>query len=137
MTRNQHRARFLVAALTALLTGSFAGASGLVLCLGTDGHRALELEHPGTECPTLAASQDTSAVSVQPSAECLDLPAAGTGPTVLSSVDRDEVPTPPLAFLAATPEPVRLLETRLPGAIDARAGPPNLARHLRSTVLLV
>lgn len=137
MSQRHHRARFLVAALTALLMGSFVGATGLVLCLGTDGHRALELEHPGMECPTLASSQDTSGISVQPLAECLDLPATGTGPTALSSVDRDRVPTPPLAFLAATPDPAPLIEARVPFPIDARAGPLHLARHLRSTVLLV
>ena len=137
MSQRHHRASFLVAALTALLTGSFVGTTGFVLCIGTNGHRALELEHPGTECPTLASSQDTSAVTVQPSAECLDLPAAGTGPTARSSADSDRVPTPPVAFLAASPEHAPLVETRLPSPIGAGAGPPNLALHLRSTILLV
>jgi len=91
MSHRHHRARFLVAALTALLTGSFARATGLVLYVGTNGHRALELEHPGTECPTLASSRDTSAVSVHPSAKYLDLAATGTGPTALSSDDSERL----------------------------------------------
>jgi hypothetical protein len=137
MSPRRHRGRFLVAALTALWTGSFVGATGLVLCVGTNGHRALEREHFGMECPTLASSQDTSAVSIRPSAECLDLPAAGTGPTALLSVDPDLAPTPTAAGRAASPEPAPRLETRLPGPIEARAGPPDVAQHLRSTVLLV
>ncbi len=137
MSQRHHRARRLLAALTALLTGGFVGATGLVLCLGTNGHRALELEHPGMECPTQAGWQNASGISVQPSAECLDLPAAGASATALSYEATDRVPTPPVAFLAARPELAPLIETRLPGPIDARTGPPRIARHLRSTVLLV
>lgn len=128
------RARFLGAALSALLGGSFAGATGLVLCLGSDGHRAVEPEHPGTECPTLASSRDAS--GVQPSADCFDLPGADAGPATLSSGDADRVPVAPVTFLPASPEPAPA-QTRLAAPIDARAAPPNLAAHLRSTVLLV
>jgi hypothetical protein len=137
MGRRHHRARLLVAALTALMTGSFVGSTGLVLCVGTNGHRALELEHPGMECPTLAGPQGARGVSVQPSPGCLDVPAVGTGPTVLPSVDPGQLPTAPLAFLPATPEPARRVQTRRPGCVGARAAPLHLARHLRSTVLLV
>lgn len=121
----------------ALLTSDFAGAAGLVLCVGENGHRAVELQHPGMDCPTLAPPQTTNEISVQPSEECLDLPAAGTSPITLSSIDTERAPTPPAVALAAIPEPERHLEARLPGLIDARAGPPNRALHLRSTVLLV
>jgi len=89
------------------------------------------------ECPTLASPQGASAVSVQPSPKCLDVPAVGTGPTVLRSVDLGQLLSVPLAFLASHPEPARLVQTRVPPCADARAAPLRLARHLRSTVLLV
>jgi hypothetical protein len=133
MSQSQHRARVLVAALTALLTGSFVGSTGLVLCVGTNGHRALELEHPGMECPTLAAPQGAGGVSLQPAPRCLDVPAVGTGPTGLPSVYLGQMPTAPLTVLPATPEPARLPQTRVPTGATARAAP----RHLRTTVLLV
>jgi hypothetical protein len=137
MTRRHHLTGVLVAALTALSTGSFIGSTGLVFCVGTNGHRALELEHPGMECPTLVSSQNTRGISMQPSAECLDLPAVGTGSTALSSPESDRVPTAPVTFLTASPECTPRIARRPPAATEARAGPPDLALHLRSTVLLV
>jgi hypothetical protein len=137
MTGRNRRAMWLVAALTALLSGSVVGSTGLVLCIGANGHRALELEHTGMECPTLAGSQDAHGVSAQPSPKCLDVPAIGTGPTLLPSVDLGHLPPAPLAFLPATLEPARLVPMRVPTCVDPRAAPLALARHLRSTVLLV
>jgi len=137
MTHGPTQAKLLGAALVALLTGSLAGASGLVLCVGTDGHRAVELEHAGTECPTLASSQSGTGISLQTPAECFDLPAAGSGPTVPPSSDPERVPMPPMAFLAVRLEPAAGIETQLLASTDARAGPPSLALHLTSTVLLV
>jgi hypothetical protein len=140
MTRRRNGARWLVAALTALLTGSFA--SGLVLCLGPDGHRALEFQHPGTSCPTLASdAAGTPAISATPIAQllatCFDLPAVGSVDAALLSAEPERVPTTTLAVLAPIPSPALRVATRLAAPIPARAGPPSLARHLRSTVLLV
>ena len=136
--RKRHSARLLGAALATLLTGTLAGASGLVLCLGADGHRALELEHGGRDCPTVASeARASTGISLQSPAECLDLPTAGTGPMTPSSSDPDRVPEPPVTFLVASPEVAPKIESRLPGPTEVRTGPPDLAAHLRSTVLLV
>ena len=141
MTRRRH-ARWLVAALTALLTGGFAGATGLVLCLGSDGHRALELQHPGTSCPTLAGeAAGSAAISATPVAKtlatCLDVPAVGSVDGALLSAEPDRVPTPTFALLAPMPSPAPRVAAHMAASNPARAGPPPLARHLRSTVLLV
>lgn len=142
MTRRRHGARWLVAAFTTLLTAVFAGATGLVLCLGSDGHRALELQHPGTSCPTLASdASGTAAISATPIAKtlatCLDLPAVGSVDGALLSAEPDRVPTPTLAILAPIASPAPRAAAHLAAPNPARAGPPPLARHLRSTVLLV
>ena len=137
MKQRRHSARFLVAVFTTLLSGSLAAVPGLVLCLGSDGHRAIEFEHGRRECLTLATSQGATATSVQPGSECVDLPAAGTGSMARSSSDRDPVPMPPVAFLVVSPEPTPPVAPQLPASTDARAGLLGLALHLRSTVLLV
>lgn len=142
MTRRRHGARWLVTALTALLTAGFAGSTGLVLCLGPDGHRALELQHPGTSCPTLAdETAGSAAVSAAPVAKalaaCLDLPTIGSVDGALLSAEPDRVPTPTLAVLAPIPSATPRAATRALAPSTTRAGPPPLARHLRSTVLLV
>lgn len=137
MSQARHSMRFLVAAITLLLTGSLVGASDLVLCIGADGHRALEREHDTTGCPTLASERPDLYVSMATPEVCFDLPATGGSPLAPSSSDAERVPTPPAALLAALPEPAPHIEAPLPASTDARAGPPSLAPHLRSTVLLV
>lgn len=120
-----------------LLMSVSAGATGLVLCLGSDGHRALEFEHAEMRCPSFAGPQDDGGVTIQRSSACIDLPAPGTGAILLSSIDPDPVPAPPLAFLVAGLEPARRIEERLPRSVEARAGPVRLTGQLRSTVLRV
>jgi hypothetical protein len=145
MIQGQGQKRLLATALAVLLTSSFAGASSLVLCLGSDGHRGLELAHPAAECPTFASDDAASdfavsasiSVSLQAPSECLDLPAAGTGPFRLAPADAQQVPAPPLALIPATPEPRAQAENRLRGAITAPNVPRELVRQLRATVLLV
>lgn len=142
MTRRRHGARWLVAALTALITAGFAGASGLVLCLGSDGHRALELQHPGMVCTAVAGdAADARAISAVPIgaalATCFDLPAVGGADAALPSAELVRVPTPPLAIRAPIPALAAREATYTPAPVPARAAPPPLARHLRSTHLLV
>ena len=136
MSQGRHSTRFLVAAITALLTSGLVGSSGLVLCIGADGHRALEREHDATGCPTLASSQPDRYLSAATPEACFDLPAAGSSPMAPSSAEDERVPPPPVALLPSLPEPPPRIEA-LPASTDARAGPPSLAPHLRSTVLLV
>jgi len=121
----------------ALLTVSLADASGIVFCVGVDGHREIELEHGGRECHPPENSQDPAGISVQPGSECLDLPAIGTSAITLPSFNADQVPVPPVVFLAVSLEFTPRIETRLVAQTDARAGPANLSLHIRSTVLLV
>jgi hypothetical protein len=139
MTRRTRKARLLGAALTVLLSVGLAGFSGLVLCIGADGHRALEVEHAGIAHPTAnGIGGGVQASLQQPSpADCLDLPATGSSPVVPSPLDADRLPLPPPAILAALPEPTPRSETRLSADADSRAGPCSLAPHLASTVLLV
>lgn len=143
MIQGQGHRRLFATALAVLLTSSFAGTSSLVLCLGSDGHRELELAHPAAECPTFASNDAASdlavavSASLEPRSECLDLPAAGTGPFRLAPADAQQVPAPPLALVPETPEPRAEAETRLRIAIGARNAPRELARQLRATVLLV
>lgn len=137
MLQGNRGASWLATALTSLLVMGFAGATRLVLCLGPDGHRALELAHPGMECSTLASSRNLRGTSLEPLAECLDLPASGAGPSVVSSLDPDRLPTPAAVPAAASPEPASPGETAFAAPVAARAGPVPLARHLRSTVLRV
>lgn len=137
MRQKRRSTRLLAAALAALLVDSLAGASGLVLCLGAGGHLAIEIEHDAAGCPTLTNSKGVSGVSVQPQGECVDIPSAGTGLMTASSFEAAQVPTPPVAFVVPYPESTPRVETRNSASADARAGPPDRARHLRSTVLLV
>jgi hypothetical protein len=136
MSTSQQRGRLLVTALAAVLAGSFSGAPDLVLCLGANGHRALEIEHPGMLCASLAGAGDTSGLSAPPLAECLDLPTSGAGPTGPSFSDPERMPTPPPALRVASPQPPPLAEALRPEPIAARAGPDPGSRQLRSTVLL-
>lgn len=139
MNQKRQSTRLLVAALTALLMSSLVGASGFVLCLGSDGHREIEVEHTGTVCPSLVSSHGTatSSLSLQATAECSDFPTSGNVPTAPSSFEPDRVSPPPLVFLAAHADPIPRIEALLRASTDARAGPPSLAPHLTSTVLLV
>lgn len=137
MSQGRHSTRLLLAAITALLTGSLVGSSDLVLCIGADGHRALEREHDATGCPTLAGSQPELHVSMATPGVCFDLPATGGSPMAPSSAEGERLPTPPAPLLATPLEPPTRIETPLPASTDARAGPPSLALHLPSTVLLV
>jgi len=142
MIRKRFRARRLAAALMVLLTASFAGATDLVLCFGSDGHRALELQHPGPSCPTPASdTAGTAAISASPAAKtlatCLDLPAMGSVNGGVVSAEPDRVPTPTLAMLARIPTLAPRATARAFAPSPTRAGLPPLARHLRSTVLLV
>lgn len=137
MTYRHQPKRLLAAAMMALLTGGLAGSSTLVLCLGADGHRAIEVEHGGGDCPTIAGSLNAAGVSAQAPSECLDLPAVGTGPVVSPSSEAAQLPKPPTSSLPCRPEPAPQIEAGLSPPTDARAGPPSLAPHLRSTVLLV
>lgn len=136
MKQGRDRGLLFGAVFTALF-GSFLASSGLVLCLGADGHRALELEHGTTGCPTLAAGPNTEAMTVQVPAECLDLSVAGTALKTSSTADDERTFTAPLAFVAVAVEPVRPVLGRTPTPNEARDGPPNVALHLASTVLLV
>jgi hypothetical protein len=142
MIRRRSRTRWLVAALLALLAAGFVDATGLVLCLGPDGHRALEIEHPGVACPTLAshaagAAAISTATAADALATCLDLPAIGGTDGAPLSVEPHDVPTPDLATGSATATAASCAATRMRAPGPVRAGPPPLARHLRSTVLLV
>lgn len=137
MSQRRYGTRLLVAAIATLLTGSLAGAPELVLCLGADGHRAIELEHDGTECPAIARTQGATGVSVWAPTECFDIPAAGSGPTTPSSFEAGRGLTPPVALLAVCLEAPRRSRESLPAPTGARTARPNLALHLNSTVLLV
>ena len=133
VTQRCQSTRLLVVAITTLLTGSLADASRLVLCLGTDGHSAIEFEHNASVCPTLASSQGGTTVSVQSQVRCLDVPSAGTGPITASAFHADGIRAPLVAFMVPVQKPTARIGTEA----NARAGPLDLARHLRSTVLLV
>ena len=139
MIRRTRSAHLLGAAITLLLSVGLVGFSGLVLCVGADGHRALEIEHAGIAHPTANSLAGSAQASLQqPSAaDCLDLPATGSSPVVPSPSDADRLPVPAPAILAALPEPAPRTEARLAAVVDARAGPSPLAGHLASTVLLV
>lgn len=139
MIRRTRNASLLSVALTVVLTAGLAGFSGLVLCIGADGHRALEIEHTGIAHPAGNVLANSAGASLQQPApaDCLDLPAAGSSPVVPSPGDADRLPLPAPAILAALPEPAPRIETRFSAAVDARAGPSPLALHLASTVLLV
>jgi hypothetical protein len=137
MSHGRHSTRLLAAAIATLLVGGLSGAPGLVLCLGADGHRAIEFEHGRTECRTLAGPRGATSTSLQAPAECFDLPAAGAGPATATSFDNLREFVAPLSFLAIRTERVPSIETRLRTSVDARAGPVSLAPHLISTVLLV
>ena len=51
MRQKRHSATlFFATALTALLPGQLAGASGLIFCGGPSGCRAIELEHGAAAC---------------------------------------------------------------------------------------
>jgi hypothetical protein len=128
MSTSQQRGRFLVAALAAVLAGGFSGAP--------NGHRALEIEHPGMRCTSLEGVGDTSGLSAPPLADCLDVPTSGAGPTGPSTSDPEQVPTPPPALRVASPQPPPLAEALRPEPSAARAGPDPGSRQLRSTVLL-
>ena len=137
MSQRHRITRLLVAAITTLLLASPVGGSGLVFCSASNGHRAIELEHGGTLCPTLATAADATGISVSMPIECSDLPAEGAGPVAASSVDPGRAPTPQLVVLALLPDSVAVFDTRFSASGDARADPPQLALHLTSTVLLV
>ena len=99
------------ACLAALLMLATATSGGwLVLCVGEDGHRAIEWSHPGGGCdapPPLggkAAAFGGLAPDGKDGKGCLDLPAVGLG--VLTS--RSNIPTGTDASVAtphAGPEP--------------------------------
>ncbi|MFQ5699380.1 MAG: methyltransferase family protein [Myxococcota bacterium] len=137
MKQRRHSVGMLAGAIAMLLTGSFAGVPGLVLCVGSNGHRAIELEHRATECPALAGSRGASGTSLQAPGACLDIPAAGTGPTTPSCFEVDRALPPLVTRMAPIGEPTPPIEPRLWEPTAARAGPPNLALHLTSTILLV
>lgn len=139
MIQRTRNARLLGAALTAVLSAGLAGFSGLVFCVGADGHRALEFEHAWIGCQTenaLSAGIGSSLQGRAP-ADCLDLPAASGEPVVPGPSDANRLPEPELTILAALPEAPPRIEARLTSVTDARAGPSPLAPHIASTVLLV
>ena len=68
-------AAFLMLATT--LSGSWA-----VVCIGDDGHRAIEWAHPAAACGTSPAPHDAAAEAAGMTAgadRCFDLPVAGLG----------------------------------------------------------
>ena len=113
------------------------GSSELVLCLAPDGHRAVETQHRGIGCPALATPDGGTGVSVESAAECVDLPAAGACAIARSPGDAARILLPAMVFLAIVRDPVTRPAARCPARSAARAGPPRLAPHLPSTVLLV
>lgn len=138
MPRRSHRARSLAAATTALLATSLVGLPGLVLCIGSDGHRALEIEHTGVGCPeagTGAGGPALAATGPVGTDDCLDLPAAGSA-LAASSAD-GERPSAPVVALDRLADPPIRGTAHLAAALEARAGPCALAPHLATTVLLV
>jgi len=137
MTQKLHSKRLFAAALAALLVDSLAGGSGLVFCSAANGHRAIEFEHNVTGCPTLANSKAATSVFTQPAGECVDVPSAGAGFATAASFDADRLPMPPMTMAVPAHEPTLRIEMRFSTSANPRTGPPNLALHLRSTILLV
>ena len=142
MIRRCQRAVLIVAALAALFTVGSAGATDLVLCIGPDGHRALEAEHSAMRCSRLwSSASDAMRFSAAPAgqrlATCRDLPVVDATPAVLSFVDEDWGSNAPDAGLAPSPslQPVALARHADPSA--TRTAHPPIARHLRTTILLV
>jgi hypothetical protein len=131
MTPPLRNARLVVAVIAASIA-ILAILPGKVLCVGTDGHHALEIVHAQSVCPALAEDGRTGASDdVRASAHCLDVPAS-LSPLVSSTPEFD-------------PAHASALVSRIPagsGRIsrpDARDGqrPAFPAPHLASTVLLV
>jgi len=140
MIRSRRSGRLVVVALMALLAAASSSAADLVLCLGPDGHRAFELQHPGPSCPTLASGG--VGISTSPVAEtlgaCLDLPVVGglnDSVTLSAESNRERTSAPALVV----PIPSLAPRAQPPGNAPAlsRQRAPSLARHLRSTILLV
>ena len=139
MRHRRPSTRLPVAAIIALLAGGLVDSTGLVLCLGSDGHRAIEREHgSGGGCPARAgAPPGASLTSMAAPTACLDLPVPGGGPMIPSAFAPESATAAPLAFVAPPLAPPPSNGMSLPTATDARAGPPHLALHRTSTVLLV
>jgi hypothetical protein len=90
------------ACLAALLMLATATTGGwLVLCVGEDGHRAIEWPHPAGGCDAPPLGGETVAFGgLAPDGKgCLDLPAVGLG--VLTS--RSNIPTGTDASAATSP----------------------------------
>ena len=134
MSRRTHRTQLLVAAVAALLTSGAAVAQSLVLCLGPDGHRELEIEHRATGCPEASFASDVDASLIkQVPGDCLDLASARMGPMAPSE---EQVPTL-LTLPPAVLPPKPLLQGREALERIPRAGSAGGLAQIRTTVLLV
>jgi len=118
--------------LAVSVLAAFAAPQGLVLCVGSDGHVALEgaLELRPCTVPLRDSGAPTGVMAGEDCADTLIAP-----PLLLASSERD-VPAP---LLSALPVPPRASATahrsvRIPGLSDV---PSAQVRALRTVVLLV
>jgi len=138
-----NRARQVVAIISLLaflLTGQ-AGAFGLVLCIGADGHAAVEQDHRGgcaraEGCPTPAPTETHCEGSAEHGTPCTDVEQS------CSTATRRYEPTLNVAVVAAAPLspippfslPCAALAASMRSGADSTS-PPLTLQVLRTTIL--
>ena len=129
-------AAFLVLATT--LSGSWA-----VVCIGDDGHRAIEWAHPAAACGTSPAPQDgaVEAGAMKAGADrCFDLPVAGLGIVTDRTGFRPAAPpatdSPGARSAAPDEAPAHARGTAAGGIDPSHAAAVSPSARLRGVVLL-
>lgn len=126
--------------LVAVLAVATAASSGwVVVCVGDDGHRAIELPHPVSDCRSFPAFGDPSGTALAGGGgDCLDLPVAGLAlvshrPSVHqpgeSSLDEARPGTQPRGDFATAP---RIASFGVDRSAAVGSSPDN---RLRSVIL--
>lgn len=128
--------RLLLATALLHLFADVAFAGGAVFCVGTNDHRAVELQHASVAvCQTADAFDVADAAAVLAStSDCEDTP-LHCSPELVGSADDGSDIAPTVVALASqlsSPSPERALG----GSVRTSISPPGLQLH-RTTVLLL
>lgn len=139
MTNRLARKFILLASLATFLFAGPGGASAYVLCIGGDGHTAIELDHGGdcgrgASCPAPENAPPHCGASDEHATPCTDIDHSFT-----SAAPREETPVLAVAAgMALAPAPLPSLHPTLalhPTQVTASPPASSALLILRSTVI--